>query len=61
MTTEQAEAIATEAINGYFNEVPEPHDDVDDYSCNECGFDVYLCPHLYERLKKHFVNALLNL
>jgi hypothetical protein len=58
MEIQQAEAVAREAIDNYFNEVDQPLGEVDSYSCNQCELDSYLCPHLYERLKKHIVNAL---
>lgn len=58
MEVQQAEAIAKEAVDNYLNEVDAPHEGVDIYSCNRCELDSYLCPHLYERLKKHIVKAL---
>jgi len=58
MDVQQAEAIAKEAVDNYFKEVDQPVGDADCYSCNQCELDSYLCPHLYERLKKHIVKAL---
>jgi hypothetical protein len=58
MQIQEAEAIAKEAVDNYFKEVDQPVGEADFYSCNQCGIDSYLCPHLYERLKKHIVNAL---
>ena len=41
------EEIVRSAVNEWFNTVSEGDED---YSCNKCEMDFYLCPHLYERL-----------
>jgi len=60
MKAQQAQLIAKEAVETYFKEVDQPVGDVDCYSCNQCELNSYLCPHLYERLKRHIVNALIK-